>query len=147
MSALSARPHPVSHWEKRVLAAYLRMCGMSQKDAGAAILRSVRTLRRWEADQPIWTRARQEAARRWLDDVTDAARKTVLDAVRAGDAEIGFKILERRVPELAPPKTRVEINIPWDSLSDDALRRLAAGEDPAKVLTSWHRNGSTPAPE
>lgn len=133
--------------EKRVLVAYLRMCGLTQKDAGAAVGRSERTVQAWEADREGWAQARAEASARWLDDLVDAARSTVMAAVRAGDAEIGLKILERTVAALAPPKTRVEVHIPWDSLSDDDLRRLAAGEAPAQVLTSWHRNGSTPTPE
>jgi hypothetical protein len=41
------------HWEKRVLTAYLRMMGMTQKQAGAAVGRSERTIRDWEADTAI----------------------------------------------------------------------------------------------
>lgn len=131
--------------EKRILVAYLRMCGATQRDAGAAVGRSERTVQAWEADRASWAQARQEAGERWLDEVTDAARGAVMAAVQAGDAEIGLKILERTVAALAPPKMRLDIGaIPWDHLDDDALRRLAAGEHPAKVLGAWHANGTTP---
>ena len=144
LSASSA-PHPRPHfWEKRVLAAYLRMCGQSQKDVAAAIGRTDRTIRLWEAEPDTWQAARAEAALRWLGDLVDAARGTVIAAVRAGDAEIGLKILERTIAALAPPKTRVEVTIPWDLLSDEQLRRLAAGEEPAKVLAHGSHNGHHP---
>jgi sulfur carrier protein ThiS len=122
-------------WEKRVIAAYLRMLGHSQKAVAAAVNRNVRTIRNWENETATWTQARDEAAARWLSDLVDAARGTVLTAVQGGDAALALSILERRLPELAPPKSRVELSIPWDHLTDDQLRRIASGEPPAKVLS------------
>lgn len=144
LSASSAPAPRPRFWEKRVLAAYLRMCGHSQKEVAAEICRTDRTIRFWEAETFTWQAAREEASRRWLNDLVDAARGTVIAAVRAGDAEIGLKVLERTIPALAPPKTRVEVTIPWDLLSDEQLRRLAAGEDPAKVLANGSHNGQYP---
>lgn len=95
------------HWEKRVLTAYLRMMGMTQNQAGAAVGRSERTVRDWEADTQTWPRAREEARRRWLGDLTDAARQTLLAAIRAGDGDLAMKVVERVDGDLAPPTQRL----------------------------------------
>jgi transcriptional regulator with XRE-family HTH domain len=131
-------------WEKRVIAAYLRLLGATQEATAGAINRSKRTVQYWESDKSAWKLAQEEAAERWLDDLTNAARKTVLEAIRAGDSQLAMAILERRVPELAPPKSRVEVSIDWDRLTDDELRRLASGEPPQRVLVAGQRNGTTP---
>jgi transposase len=95
------------HWEKRVLTAYLRMMGMTQKQAGAAVGRSERTIRDWEADTATWTQARDEARHRWLGELTDAARQTLLTVIRAGDGDLAMKVLERIDTDLAPPTQRL----------------------------------------
>jgi hypothetical protein len=95
-------PAPRS-FEKQVAAAYLRMLGATQKAAGAAVGRSERTLQAWEADTVTWERARAEARRRWLGALTDVARKTVLETIRAGDGDLAMKVLERVDGDLAPP--------------------------------------------
>ena len=41
------------HWEKRVLAAYYRLLGSSQKAAGAAVGRSERSVWTWEQDTAL----------------------------------------------------------------------------------------------
>jgi len=84
-------PAPRS-FEKQVAAAYLRMLGATQKAAGAAVGRSERTLQAWEAETVLWTRAREEARRRWLGELTDAARKTLLETIRAGDGDLAMKV-------------------------------------------------------
>lgn len=94
-------------FEKQVAAAYLRMLGTTQKAAGAAIGRSECTLQAWEADKPTWTRAREEARHRWLGELTDAARKTLLDAIRAGGGDLALKIIERVDADLALPTQRL----------------------------------------
>ena len=95
------------HWEKRVLTAYLRMMGMTQKQAGAAVGRSERTIRDWEADTATWTQAWDEARHRWLGELTDAARQTLLTVIRAGDGDLAMKVLERIDTDLAPPTQRL----------------------------------------
>ena len=99
-------PAPRS-FEKQVAAAYLRMLGATQKAAGAAVGRSERTLQAWEAETVTWERARAEARRRWLGAVTDAARTTLLETIRAGDGDLAMKVLERVDGALAPPTQRL----------------------------------------
>ena len=96
------------HWEKRVLAAYLRMMGSTQADAGRAVGRCKRTIAEWEADPVMWERARDEARRRWLDDLADVARQTLLATIRAGDGDLAMKVLERVDADLAPPTQRLQ---------------------------------------
>jgi len=96
-----------AHWEKRVSAAYMRMLGATQAEAGRAVGRSARTIRLWESD-PSWADARREAEERWLVDLKDASRRAVLQAVREGNAQIGLALLERLDERLAPPKQRHE---------------------------------------
>jgi hypothetical protein len=104
------------------------MLGATQKAAGAAVGRSERTVQAWEADTMRWTRAREEARRRWLGDLTDAARQTVLDTIRAGDGDLAMKVLERVDTDLAPPAQRLhhkhEIGLGLSS-----LLRAVEGED------------------
>lgn len=82
------------HWEKRISAAYLRMLGMTQKDAAKAVGRSERTIRLWE-EHGSWKAARDEAADRWLLDITDASRRAVLQQLHASDGNMGLAILQR----------------------------------------------------
>jgi hypothetical protein len=106
MSTKEEKPH--LHWEKVVLAAYLRMMGHTQEEAGAAVNRAERTVRVWEADKELWEKARQEGRRRWYEEAADAARQSVLRGVRR-NPELGFRFLEKIDPELAPPKQRHEV--------------------------------------
>jgi hypothetical protein len=89
------------------------MTGHTQKATGAAIARSARTLRRWEGDADTWSQAREEAGRRWLDTLIDASRATLLAAIKAGNAELALKILERKLDELAPPRLHVNLVEPF----------------------------------
>ena len=96
-----AKPH--AHWEKVVSAAYLRMIGHTQKEAAVAVGRNARTLREWESDDTLWNAARNAARDRWLTEVADAARRSVLKAA-SKNADLGMKLLERLDPALAPKK-------------------------------------------
>ena len=83
-AASSEGGHPQhKYWERRILYAYLRMMGMSQIDAGRAVGRTERVVQSWEY-AASWPLAREEARQRWLVDLTDASRKTLLDSIRAG---------------------------------------------------------------
>jgi hypothetical protein len=95
------------HWEKRILAAYLRMLGASQEAAGVAVRRSERTVFDWE-HHASWPLAREEARQRWLSDLTDASRKALLDSIRGGAGDLAFKVLERVDRDLAPPAHRLQ---------------------------------------
>lgn len=96
------------HWDKLVSAAYLRIMGATQNETAKGVGRSLRTIQLWEAQKELWQAARAEARDRWLSDVVDASRSTVLKAVRSGNAELGFTIIERVDDELAPPRQRHE---------------------------------------
>ena len=52
--------------------------------------------------------AREEARQRWLVDLTDASRKTLLDSIRAGGGDLALKVLERLDRDLAPPAQRLQ---------------------------------------
>ena len=95
------------HWEKRVLAAYLRMMGSTQADAGRAVGRCKRSIAEWEVDIVTWEQAREEARRRWLGALTDAARQTLLAVIQGGAGDLALKILERVDTDLAPPTQRL----------------------------------------
>lgn len=103
-AALPARP---KHWDKMVSAAYLRILRQTQEQAAEAVGRSARTVREWESS-PLWPEAQAEARQRWLDEAADRARKAVLDSLDMGNADLGFRLLERVDPALAPPKVRNE---------------------------------------
>lgn len=90
-----------------VAAAYLRIMGATQKEAAASVGRSERTIRDWETDREAWAEARAEATDRWLCDVIDASRISVLNGAKR-DPDMGFRILERVDPRLAPPKQKHE---------------------------------------
>jgi hypothetical protein len=89
------------HWDKVVSAAYLRIIGHTQAEAAEAVGRNARTIREWEADTALWNAARDEARDRWLREVTDAARRSVLKAA-GRNADLGLKVLERVDPAFAP---------------------------------------------
>jgi hypothetical protein len=110
LAAFPPDPPLPRHWEKRVLASYLRMMGLMQAEASRAVGRAARTLRRWEAETSTWERARLEAEQRWLRELTDAARVTLLRAIRAGAGELALRVLERTVEALAPPQQRLSVS-------------------------------------
>ena len=102
METASTLSLPV-HWERHILAAYLRMMGSTQVQAAKAVGRSVRTIRDWEADKCLWDLAREEARKRWMRELVDVSRGALLAKVRGGDGDLAFRILERVEEELAPP--------------------------------------------
>ena len=94
------------HWEKLVLFAYLRMMGSTQKDAGRAVGRSKRTAQDWEYAAALYAEAREEARKRWLGEVGDAARAGLLRALKGDAGDLALKVLERLEPDLAPATQR-----------------------------------------
>ena len=96
------------HWDKRVAAAYLRMMGFTQADAGNAVGRSKRTVAEWEADKVTWGHAREEARQRWLNEVSDAARQTLLATLRdRSQGLLALHVLDRLDADFAPAKQRL----------------------------------------
>lgn len=101
-------PHSWEHW---VLAAYLRAIGATWNEIAEAIGAGRRTLVHW-AGSPRWAEAVAEAERRWLHATTAHARRVVLEAIRdAGDRELAWRVLERRVPELAARPAEVGVRV------------------------------------
>ena len=135
------RPRP-RHWEKRVLAAYLRMLGGTQTEAGTAVGRSERTVRDWEADAATWACAREEARQRWLSELTDAARMALLSTIKTGNGWLALQVLERLDRDLAPPSVKlkhdVEVGEGLASLLHEAVSG-ARGRVQARVETLAQR--------
>ena len=110
-ASLSVPPPRPRHWEKRVLAAYLRMMGATQIDAGSAVGRSERTMQDWEAQQDTWTMAREEARQRWLGELTDAARVALLSTLKQGNGWLALQVLERLDHDLTPPSVKLKHDV------------------------------------
>jgi hypothetical protein len=85
------------------------MMGSTQKDAGHAVGRALRTVQEWEEDKVIYAQAREEARRRWLADVIDAARTSLLKTLREGTGKLALKVLERVDADLAPATQRHKV--------------------------------------
>ena len=151
-------------WEKCVLAAYLRLLGGSQPQAGAAVGRNERTIRNWEADTALWTRAVDAAKERWLGEVTSLARRQLLKAMVTADGDLALKVLERLDDALAPAAHRLKhegalkltSQPEWQQLRSAILAALAdlpearlrlahvlAGEPlPMETHSNGHSNGT-----
>ena len=132
-------------------AAYLRLLGSTQAEAANAAGVDARTLGRWESCS-WWDGVASEAADRWLHGAVAKARRSLLAALEEPDGSLALRVLERVVPELAPPNQRVELrgslaNLDMDKLSDSVLQRIADGEHPLAVLATevdLERFGMTP---
>jgi hypothetical protein len=95
------------HWDKMVLAAYLRIMGRTQKEAAEAAGRSERTIQAWEASE-LWREAEQEAEEdTFLRSLKHASMRAVLQNVEDGNPMLGWDALQRLIPQLAP-KQRLE---------------------------------------
>lgn len=95
-------------WDKRVSYAYLRLIGHTQVDGAKSVGRSRRTVQSWEENKELWAVACSEAESRWLVELKRASMKSVLNNITAGNAMLGMQVVERMIPELAPPKLRHE---------------------------------------
>lgn len=104
------RPEPEpkrpTQWEKRVVAAYLRMLQNKQASVAAAVGVSVRTVQNWEAHK-TWADARAVARERWMSDVDDASNATILVSVRAGNVETA-KWFKERTDDVFAPRSKHE---------------------------------------
>lgn len=84
------------------------MMGATQKEAGVSVGRHEDTIGSWEKEGS-WTDARAEARERWMADLDDESRRVVITSVRMGNAEMGWRFLERTDPRLAPPRQKHEL--------------------------------------
>lgn len=106
---------PRSH-DNAVSVAYLRIMGRSQVYAAEAVGVSTDAIQRWEASS-WWPEILAEASSRWLAGLEAKARTTLLSGL---DPTLSLKVLERRMPELAPATTRTDVTTdgkPLDSLT------------------------------
>jgi hypothetical protein len=108
---------PTRHWEKRVLYAYLRMMGATQTHAARAVGRAERTGQMWEEDKGTYLQAREEARKRWLGELTDAARVALLTTIQGGDGHLALQLLERLDSDLAPAKHRQALTLDGGGLA------------------------------
>ena len=139
---------PPRYWEKRIAAAYLRMMGLTQGDAAKAVGRHKRRLAEWESEKETWALAREEAKKRWLGEVGDAARKTLLTAIREGmNGFLALQVLERLDEDLAPPKQRVDVALEGAGMSALLIAARTTGQALGQALpgTMVIANGHTPA--
>lgn len=88
------------HWPNMVRAALFRSLKYTQAEAAEAAGRSERTIRDWE-NSTLWPEALREAEDVYLVDLKHAAMRSVLKAA-GRNADLGFKVLERLMPALAP---------------------------------------------
>lgn len=93
-------------WDLWVSAAYLRLLGQTQAEAGQAVGRCVRTVRSWEGDHERWPFALMAARLRWLSGIEDVARVSLSKHVPK-DGWLALKVLERLDSEIGPAPERV----------------------------------------
>ncbi len=90
-------------WDKAISVAYLRLCKTPQTDAAKQAGVGVRTIRRWEKSE-WWPEACFQASSRWLRGLVYVSQQTVFEAIKGGDAHLAFKVIERQIQQLAPPR-------------------------------------------
>lgn len=91
--------------EKAISVAYLRLLGANQTDAGSANGVSRDTVSKWESCS-WWPEIQAEATNRWLSGLDAKAMRTLESEM---DGPLALKVLERRMPALAPPTQKTEL--------------------------------------
>lgn len=148
MAGKSTKKDEPKDWDKALSVAYLRLCKVPQVDVAKRVGVGLRTVGRWE-NSSWWIEACRQASNRWLGGLVALAQQTVYNAVKEGDAQIAFKIVERQIAELAPPRQGYdvahsgEIATPTTEMSDaDLLERAAQLTNRMGVLPEPSANGS-----
>ncbi len=119
--------------DKCLSVALLRLVGASQVEAANAAGVDPRTVGRWERCS-WWSGVQAEASSRWLAGLTAKARAGLEKAV-ADDGRLALSVLERLVPDLAPPSARLTVGtLDYSEMTNDELSQIAQGMDPALVL-------------
>ena len=109
--------------EKAVSAAFLRLLGSTQADAASAAGVSRASLGRWEASS-WWPEVQAEASARWLSGLAARARRG-LEAGVETDGRLALQVLERLVPELQPPRARLDVRAgPIEEMTDAELYEI-----------------------
>jgi hypothetical protein len=108
--------------EKCISVAYLRLLGASMADSAKSVGVHKDTIWRWEQCS-WWKDMLAEASRRWLSGLEGKARATLFDNL---DGPLSLKVLERRLPELAPPNPQpqdltgtITLRVVWDTPDAD----------------------------
>lgn len=119
-----ARPQK---WDQAVSAAYLRILNATQAETAAQIGRADRTVRAWEGS-PWWPDAVAEARSRWLAGGDGLAMRGIYRGLKSKDDSVASATArwwaERRVPELAPPRSRGTLDLNLHLSHEDALKEL-----------------------
>jgi hypothetical protein len=93
------------------------MMGATQTHAAHAVGRAERTGQTWEEDKVTYAQAREEARKRWLGELTDAARRALLTTIQGGDGHLALQLLERLDSDLAPAKQRLDMHVEGQGLA------------------------------
>jgi hypothetical protein len=134
------------NWHKWVKAAYFRTITDTQKEAAEAAGISVRSLRDYENHPDLGALARQEARLLFHSDLLDQAMKAVLLSTKRGNADLGFRVLERLDPAFAPPVQRIAARTQNEHAIAAAVIELPAesegleSEEPEDVLERLGRD-------
>ncbi len=115
------------NWDKAVSAAYLRVLGSTQADTAKSVGVSERTVRSWEGSK-WWPNAESEARNRWLKGIVDQAMAGLSDVLANRDANTVRWVLERRMPEFAPPKMQHHVGISLKDLDAETLADMDEAE-------------------
>lgn len=91
--------------DKCVSVAYLRLIGATQEQAAESVGVGVRSIYDWERCS-WWGDVVSEASRRWLVGIEARARQKLSEDM---DGNLALKILERRLPELAPATQKTDL--------------------------------------
>lgn len=134
--------------DKAVSAGYLRILGESQERAATAAGVGERTLARWETCS-WWPEILREAESRWLQGLVSKARHGLERGVQE-DGRLALSVLERRIPELAPPRQGVDLRTPdgitvEELTADEMAKRKARLTNRIAELTggkNGKRNGA-----
>lgn len=123
-------------WSQALQYARFRALGRTQVQAAKEAGISERTAVTWEASA-WWEECRREGLKAITTDMEQAARDTILAAIRNGDAQTARWLLERTDSTFAPPKQRQSLelstslgDVDFDALTDEQLAAIEAGEVP-----------------
>lgn len=117
--------------DKQIMDA-LRECKGMVYVAAASIPCSPKTIKARLASKPELA----EILREESEAMKDTAEMSLFDAVIAGDPWAVQYYLTRKAKDrgYGDRQETVNLNVNWDDLTDDELKRIAAGESPAVVL-------------
>ena len=108
--------------DKALRAAYFRLIGYSLRDAASSANIGTRTLERYESCS-WWQDLLAEADRKYLSELTAKSRQSLLKGVEK-DSSLALRVVERLIPELAPPAQRMNVDATIGVETSDARSKL-----------------------